>query len=67
LPGFWLAFSLTYSRGNYREFLQIEILPGGGLYRSDRRIACFRSELVLLLPPAEQDGLTLSLALREGF
>ena len=21
LPGFWLCFSLTYSRGNYREFL----------------------------------------------
>jgi putative PEP-CTERM system histidine kinase len=54
LPGFWLAFSLTYSRGNYLEFLTTwrfflaatVVIPIGISLG-------FRSELVHLLPPSD--------------
>ncbi len=64
LPGFWLAFSLTYSRGNYLEFLTkwrlflaaACILPIGIAF-------AFRLDLVQLLPPVGGDhGWALSLS-----
>lgn len=56
LPGFWLVFSLTYSRGNYLEFLTrwrfalaaAFLLPIGMAFG-------FRSELLHLLPPSGTD------------
>ena len=37
LPGFWLAFSLSYSRGNYLKFLATwKYLPGGSFSVADR-------------------------------
>ena len=62
LPGFWLAFSVTYSRGNFLEFLSkwqfflaaafiIPIVAAFG----------FRSDLVHLLPPdGSNQGWSLS-------
>jgi len=56
LPGFWLAFSLTYSRGNYLEFLAKWRLFLTAAFLLPIGIALgFRSELVQLLPPAYAD------------
>ena len=57
LPGFWLAFSLTYSRGNYHEFLATWKFFLAAAFLVPIGISLgFRSELVHLLPPvgAEQ-------------
>ena len=52
LPGFWLAFSLTYSRGNYWEFLVKWRLFLGAAFLLPVGIALgFWSELVQLVPP----------------
>ena len=62
LPGFWLAFSLTYSRGNYLEFLATWKFFLAAAFLVPIGISLgFRSELVHLLPPvgAEQ-GWSLS-------
>jgi putative PEP-CTERM system histidine kinase len=54
LPGFWLAFSLTYSRGNYLEFLTKWRLFLAAAFTLPIGVALvFRFELVQLLPPAE--------------
>ena len=69
LPGFWLAFSLTYSRGNYREFLATWKFFLAAAFLVPIGISLgFRSELVHLLPPADAArGLELSAsAEREG-
>lgn len=56
LPGFWLAFSLTYSRGNYLEFLTKWRLFLAAAFLLPIGVAlAFRSELVQLIPPAEGD------------
>jgi putative PEP-CTERM system histidine kinase len=56
LPGFWLAFSLTYSRGNYAEFLAKWRFVLAAAFLLPIGIAFgFRSELVDLLPPADAD------------
>ena len=56
LPGFWLAFSLTYSRGNYLEFLAKWRLFLGAAFLLPIGVAlCFRSELVQLVPPHGTD------------
>jgi putative PEP-CTERM system histidine kinase len=57
LPGIWLCFSLTYSRGNYRESLDRSrflllaafLLPIGVML-------VFREQLTPVLPPSELDG-----------
>jgi putative PEP-CTERM system histidine kinase len=53
LPGLWMAFSLSYSRGNYREFLSIWrfFLAAAFLFPIGISLG-FRSELVHLLPPS---------------
>ena len=54
LPGFWLAFSLAYSRGNYREFLTTWSYFLAAAFLIPIGISLgFRSELVHLLPPAD--------------
>ena len=61
-PGFWLAFSLSYSRGNYlhflatwKYFLAVAFLVPIGLAFG------FRSELIQLVPPADlESGWTIS-------
>ena len=56
LPGFWLAFSLTYSRGNYLEFLNRWRLFLATAFLAPIGVALgFRSDLVQLLPPATID------------
>jgi hypothetical protein len=52
LPGIWLAFSVTYSRGNYLEFLATWKFFLGAAFLLPIGISLgFRSELVHLLPP----------------
>ena len=54
LPGFWLAFSLTYSRGNYLEFLTRWRLFLAAAFVIPVGLALvFRLELVHLLPLGE--------------
>ena len=54
LPGFWLAFSLSYSRGNYLEIPgDMEVFPGGSLFIPIGIALGFRSELIHLLPPSD--------------
>ena len=66
LPGFWLAFSLTYSRGNYLEFLTKWRLFLAAAFTLPIGVALvFRFELVQLLPPAE-DGQGWSLSFGEA-
>jgi putative PEP-CTERM system histidine kinase len=64
LPGFWLAFSLVYSRGNYPEFLaRWRIFLAAALLFPIGIALGFRSDLIQLLPPAMPDegwGLTFS-------
>ena len=62
MPGFWLAFSLTYSRGNYREFLATWKFFLAAAFLVPIGISLgFRSELVHLLPPADaEQGWSLS-------
>jgi putative PEP-CTERM system histidine kinase len=56
LPGAWLAFSLTYSRGNYSEFLTKWRLFLAVAFVIPIGIALsFRSDLVELLPPVGTD------------
>jgi hypothetical protein len=56
LPGVWLAFSLTYSRGNYSEFLTKWRLFLAVAFVIPIGIALsFRSDLVELLPPVGTD------------
>ena len=62
LPGIWLAFSLSYSRGNYREFLETWKFFLGAAFLFPIGISLgFRSELIHLLPPADaEQGWSLS-------
>ena len=62
LPGIWLAFSLSYSRGNYREFLNTWKFFLGAAFLFPIGISLgFRSELIHLLPPADStQGWSLS-------
>ncbi len=62
LPGIWLAFSLSYSRGNYREFLETWKFFLGAAFLFPIGISLgFRSELIHLLPPADANqGWSLS-------
>jgi hypothetical protein len=62
LPGFWLAFSLIYSRGNYLEFLTRWRLFLAAAFLLPIGVAlCFRPDLVHLLPPSERhQGWSLS-------
>ena len=55
-PGFWLTFSLVYSRGNYLEFLKTWkfFLAAAFLFPIGIAIG-FRSELVNLVPPSDAD------------
>ncbi|HEY5742014.1 MAG TPA: XrtA/PEP-CTERM system histidine kinase PrsK [Terrimicrobiaceae bacterium] len=66
LPGFWLAFSLTYSRGNSSEFLKKWRLFLATAFLLPIGVAlAFRSDLIQLLPPANADegwGLSFSRA-----
>jgi putative PEP-CTERM system histidine kinase len=51
LPGFWLAFSLIYSRGNYREFLAIwRFFLAAAFLLPILAAFAFRSELVSVTP-----------------
>ena len=61
-PGFWLAFSLSYSRGNYLKFLATWKYFLAAAFLLPIGIALgFRSELIHLLPPADSEsGWTLS-------
>jgi putative PEP-CTERM system histidine kinase len=63
LPGFWLAFSVTYSRGNYLKFLaQWKFIVAAAFLLPIGTLLCFQSELVDLLPPTStEQGWTLSL------
>jgi putative PEP-CTERM system histidine kinase len=57
LPGFWLTFSLTYSRGNYLEFLLNWRLFLAVAFLLPAGVALgFRADLVELLPSVEADG-----------
>ena len=62
LPGFWLAFSLTYSRGNYREFLAKWRIVLVAAFLLPIGVALgFRQHLLHLLPPTGADeGWSLS-------
>ena len=62
LPGIWLAFSLSYSRGNYREFLATWKFFLAAAFLVPIGISLgFRSELVHLLPPVDaEQGWSLS-------
>jgi putative PEP-CTERM system histidine kinase len=54
LPGLWLCFSLTYSRGNYREFLVRWRVVLIAVFLLPPAIALlFRGELVQVLPYTE--------------
>jgi putative PEP-CTERM system histidine kinase len=61
-PGFWLAFSLSYSRGNYLKFLTTWKYFLVAAFLLPVAIALgFRSELIHLLPPAgSESGWTLT-------
>ena len=61
-PGFWLAFSLSYSRGNYLKFIATWKYFLAAAFLLPIGIALgFRSELIHLLPPADSEsGWTLS-------
>ena len=53
LPGFWLAFSLTYSRGNYLEFLvRWRLFVGAAFLLPIGTALMWRSDLIQLLPPS---------------
>ena len=55
-PGFWLTFSLVYSRGNYLEFLKTWKFFLAAAFLVPIGIAIgFRSELVSLVPPSDAD------------
>jgi N-terminal 7TM region of histidine kinase len=61
-PSFWLAFSLSYSRGNYLQFLATwkYFLAAAFLFPVGIALG-FRSELIHLLPPVgSENGWTLS-------
>ena len=54
--GFWLAFSLTYSRGNYREFLAKWRIVLAAAFLLPIGVALgFRQHLLHLLPPTGAD------------
>jgi putative PEP-CTERM system histidine kinase len=54
LPGFWLTFSLVYSRGNYREFLTTwRFFLAAAVVIPIGISLGFRSELFRLLPPSD--------------
>lgn len=54
LPGFWLAFSITYSRGRFLEFLaQWRFFLAAAFLVPLVAAFGFRSDLVQLLPPSE--------------
>ena len=54
LPGIWLAFSLSYSRGNYREFLDTwKFFLAAALLFPVGILLGFHSELIHLLPPTD--------------
>ena len=54
LPGFWLTFSLVYSRGNYREFLATWGYFLAAAFLVPIGIALgFRSDLAHMLPPTD--------------
>jgi putative PEP-CTERM system histidine kinase len=54
LPGFWLAFSITYSRGRFLEFLaDWRFFLGAAFLVPIVAAFGFRSDLVQLLPPSE--------------
>jgi putative PEP-CTERM system histidine kinase len=57
LPGVWLCFSLTYSRGNYREFLgRSRVLLGAALILPVALVLVYGSELTMLVAgPSGQD------------
>jgi putative PEP-CTERM system histidine kinase len=56
LPGFWLAFSLTYSRGNFLEFLgKWRLFLAAAFLVPVAAAFGFRSNLVQLVPPLESD------------
>ena len=61
-PGFWLAFSLSYSRGNYLKFIATWKYFLAAAFLLPIGIALgFRSELIHLLPPsAAAQGWSLS-------
>jgi putative PEP-CTERM system histidine kinase len=63
LPGLWLCFSLTYSRGNYREFLSRWRLPLAAAFLLPIAIsATFRTDLVEVLAyPSPKQGWWLAL------
>ena len=63
LPGFWLTFSLVYSRGNYREFLATWGYFLAAAFLVPIGIALgFRSDLAHMLPPTDAgEGWTLRL------
>jgi putative PEP-CTERM system histidine kinase len=49
LPGVWLLFSVTYSRGNYRQFLnKWRLLLWAAFLLPVSLAACFRSQLVVV-------------------
>src|SRR3954454_1243473 len=53
LPSIWLCFSLTYSRGNYREFLgHSRLLLAAALLLPVSVVLIYRSELMMLVPGA---------------
>jgi putative PEP-CTERM system histidine kinase len=53
LPGIWLFFSLSFARGNYAEFLHRWRWPLGIVFLVPSALAfIFRSELIMLQPPA---------------
>jgi len=54
LPGPWLLFSLSYSRGNYREFLKRWSFPLAIAFLVPPIISVFSWDLISTLP--EQDG-----------
>ena len=62
LPGIWLAFSLSYSRGNYREFLETWKFFLGAAFLFPLGISLgFSSDLIHLVPPSQaSQGWSLS-------
>jgi putative PEP-CTERM system histidine kinase len=73
LPGIWLFFSLTYGRGNYREFIRRWkfALLAAFLIPPATAIACFQSLVVIAEPPKpalmlETPGVALNLFLLAG-
>jgi putative PEP-CTERM system histidine kinase len=66
LPGWWLLFGLTYSRGNYREFLARWRVPLALAFLMPvAGIVAVRTGLVYLVLD-ERDGLTLGFRLGGG-